>query len=67
MDMEELIRIGAHREGTDPEIDAAIRFIKPANQFLGQAKKEATPSPESFAGLYQILGDAGINVDIPKG
>lgn len=67
MDMEELIRIGAYREGTDAEIDAAIRFIKPANQFLGQAKKEATPSPESFAGLYQILGDAGINVDIPKG
>lgn len=67
MDMEELIRIGAYREGTDPEIDAAIRFIKPANKFLGQNKKEATPTPESFAGIYQILGDAGIQVDLPKG
>ncbi|MGI3170945.1 flagellar protein export ATPase FliI [Pseudooceanicola sp. C21-150M6] len=65
-DMEELIRIGAYRSGTDADVDAAIRFAKPAEAFLSQAKKETTPSEESFAKLYELLGNAGISVEVGK-
>lgn len=65
-DMEELIRIGAYREGSDPEIDAAIRFARPAENFLTQAKKESTSSEQAFAKLYELLGHAGIEVETPK-
>ncbi len=65
-DMEELIRIGAYREGTDPEIDAAIRFARPAEEFLTQGKKEVMNSEQTFAQLYELLGNAGIEVTVPK-
>ncbi|OWU83171.1 ATP synthase [Oceanicola sp. 22II-s10i] len=64
-DMEELIRIGAYREGTDAEVDSAIRFNGPADTFLTQGKREASPSGESFLGIHQCLTGAGIKVDIP--
>lgn len=65
-DMEELIRIGAYREGTDPDIDAAIRFAKLAEEFLSQQKKESTPSDQAFARLFELLSDAGIEVALPR-
>ena len=65
-DMEELIRIGAYREGTDPEIDAAIRFARPAEEFLSQAKRDFMTSEQTFAQLYELLGHAGIPVETPK-
>ena len=65
-DMEELIRIGAYREGTNAEIDAAIRFAKPAEAFLSQTKKESTTSEQAFAKLYELLGHAGIEVEAPQ-
>ena len=33
-DMEELIRLGAYRAGTSPEVDEAIRLHKPLEDFL---------------------------------
>lgn len=65
-DMEELIRIGAYREGTDKEIDAAIRFARPAEEFLTQSKKEAMTSEQTFAELFELLGNAGIEVEVAK-
>ena len=65
-DMEELIRIGAYREGTDKEIDAAIRFARPAEEFLSQGKKDSMTSEQTFAELYELLGHAGIEVEAPK-
>lgn len=63
-DMEDLIRVGAYKPGTDPEIDAAAAFHKVADAFLAQRKSETLPSDQSFAELFKMLLDAGINVPI---
>ncbi len=55
--MEELIRIGAYRAGTDPAIDRAIRLNAPIEAFLRQDKEEATSLDDSFAALGAILGE----------
>ena len=57
--MEELIRLGAYRRGTDPEVDRAIVFSEAAETFLRQGRGEATPAAESFAGLARLLDEAG--------
>ena len=41
-DMEELIRLGAYRPGSSPEVDEAIRLHGPLEAFLAQDKEEAT-------------------------
>ena len=41
-DMEELIRLGAYRPGSSAEVDEAIRLHGPLEEFLAQAKDEAT-------------------------
>jgi flagellum-specific ATP synthase len=50
-DMEELIRLGAYRKGTNPEVDAAIFYNDMLEQFLAQDKNER----ESLAGGYEKL------------
>src|SRR5262245_60400918 len=55
-DMEELIRLGAYRAGSSPEVDEAIRLHEPLEAFLRQAKDESASLPEGYAGLAQILG-----------
>jgi flagellum-specific ATP synthase len=54
-DMEELIRLGAYRAGTSPEIDEAIRLHKPIEDFLAQGKEEATSLAEGYRRLDEIL------------
>jgi flagellum-specific ATP synthase len=54
-DMEELIRLGAYRAGSSPEVDEAIRLHRPFEQFLAQGKEEATGLAEGYAWLEQIL------------
>ena len=61
-DMEELIRVGAYTPGSDPETDAAIRFFEAANQFLSQTRGATMRAEQSFAELYRMLLDAGIDV-----
>jgi flagellum-specific ATP synthase len=56
--MEELIRIGAYRMGSDAEVDRAIALNPALEAFLTQGKDETTPLAEAFAGLQAILGDA---------
>ncbi len=63
-DMEDLIRVGAYKPGTDPEIDAAAQFHKVADAFLAQRKSEKLPSDQSFAELFRMLLEAGIDVPI---
>ena len=54
-DMEELIRLGAYRPGSDPLVDEAI-FYQPAfDSFLGQRKDEATDMETGYAMLANIL------------
>ena len=55
-DMEELIRIGAYREGSNPEVDEAIRLYPDLEAFLGQDKDESCSLEDGYAQLGQILG-----------
>ncbi len=55
-DMEELIRLGAYRAGSSPEVDEAIRLHEPLEDFLRQAKDEVTGLAEGYGQLAQILG-----------
>jgi len=54
-DMEELIRLGAYRMGTSPEVDEAIRLHRPLEDFLTQGKEEATSLAEGYRRLEEIL------------
>jgi flagellum-specific ATP synthase len=57
-DMEELIRLGAYRSGTSPEVDEAIRLHKPLEDFLAQGKEDATSLAEGYRRLAQIVAAA---------
>jgi flagellum-specific ATP synthase len=57
-DMEELIRLGAYRPGSSAEVDEAIGFHKPLEDFLRQMKDEATSLAEGYERLEQILAGA---------
>ncbi|HYF55384.1 MAG TPA: flagellar protein export ATPase FliI [Salinarimonas sp.] len=55
-DMEELIRLGAYRQGSSAEVDEAIALMPALDAFLGQRKDEATPLPEGYRRLAGIVG-----------
>ena len=54
-DMEELIRLGAYRAGSSPEVDEAIRLHTPLEAFLSQRKDEVTGLTEGYQRLQKIL------------
>ena len=54
-DMAELIRLGAYRQGTDPEVDQAIHYNGPLEEFLNQRKGEHTDLASCYALLAQVL------------
>ncbi len=54
-DMEELIRLGAYRAGSSPEVDEAIRLHDPLEAFLRQAKDEKSSLDDGYRQLAQIL------------
>ncbi len=54
-DMEELIRIGAYRSGSDPLVDRAIALNPALEDFLAQTKAESTPLDLAFAQLESAL------------
>jgi flagellum-specific ATP synthase len=53
--MAELIRLGAYKAGSDPEIDRAIRLYPAFEKFLTQGKGEKTSLAEGYRGLAGIL------------
>jgi flagellum-specific ATP synthase len=55
-DMEELIRLGAYTQGSNPVVDRAVSLNEPLEAFLGQLKDEAADIPSTFAMLAEILG-----------
>ena len=57
-DMAELIRLGAYRKGTDPEVDEAIRLYPRLEAFLAQGKDERSTLAEAYAALAEILSGA---------
>ncbi|GLQ05840.1 flagellar protein export ATPase FliI [Sneathiella chinensis] len=54
-DMAEMIRLGAYRVGTDPQVDAAIFYSPMLEQFMTQRKNESTSLEECYAELARIL------------
>lgn len=59
-DMEELIKIGAYKEGTNPKVDVAMRFYEQAHVYLNQNKDQVETNYESFQSLFTILENSGI-------
>jgi flagellum-specific ATP synthase len=55
-DMEELIRLGAYRQGSSAEVDEAITLHEPLEAFLRQAKDEVSNLGEGYQRLEQIVG-----------
>ena len=58
-DMAELIRLGAYKTGTNPEVDNAVALHPKLEAFLAQKKDEQAGLSESYAALSDILGSAG--------
>ena len=56
-DMEELIRLGAYRQGSDPNVDLAIALNEPLEAYLSQRKGEATSLAEGYKMLEAIVAD----------
>jgi flagellum-specific ATP synthase len=54
-DMEELIRLGAYRPGSDAKVDEAMRYQPLLEAFLSQSKDETTSLSEGYEQLAQIL------------
>ncbi|HMN50491.1 MAG TPA: flagellar protein export ATPase FliI [Xanthobacteraceae bacterium] len=57
-DMEELIRLGAYRQGSSPEVDEAIRLNPALETFLSQGKEEKTNLGDGYRALAQIVASA---------
>src|ERR1700758_403652 len=55
-DMEELIRLGAYRQGSSPEVDESIKLHEPLEAFLRQAKDEVSNLGDGYRQLEQIVG-----------
>ena len=54
-DMAELIRLGAYRGGTNPEVDRAIALYPQLEAFMTQQKDERTSLADGYANLSKIL------------
>jgi flagellum-specific ATP synthase len=54
-DMAELIRLGAYRRGSDPQIDEAILFHEPLEHFLSQDRHERAQLADGYQELAEIL------------
>jgi flagellum-specific ATP synthase len=57
-DMEELIRLGAYRKGSDPQVDRAIALYPALEAFLGQQREERTSIADGYTMLEAILEKA---------
>jgi flagellum-specific ATP synthase len=56
-DMAELIRLGAYKTGSNPQVDNAIRLNPALEAFLAQKKDERATFAESYCELERILGE----------
>jgi flagellum-specific ATP synthase len=56
--MAELIRLGAYRRGTDPEVDRAMHFYPQLEAFITQREHESANLEEGYELLAKVLGIA---------
>lgn len=54
-DMEEMIRLGAYRLGSNPDVDASIEYNPALEEYLGQWKDDKTSLEEGYSQLKAIL------------
>jgi flagellum-specific ATP synthase len=54
-DMAEMIRLGAYKKGSNPEVDEAIFYYPKLEKFLSQAPKEFTDMASCYKQLAEIL------------
>ncbi len=54
--MAELIRLGAYRRGTDPEVDRAMHFYPQLESFITQREHESANLGEGYELLAKVLG-----------
>jgi flagellum-specific ATP synthase len=54
-DMADMVRLGAYRPGSDPEVDEAVRLAPRIEALLAQDKDEAESPEAAFAALAAIL------------
>ena len=54
-DMAELIRLGAYRRGSDPNVDEAVHFYPALDEFLRQRKSEHTDLASCYVVLAKVL------------
>jgi flagellum-specific ATP synthase len=57
-DMEELIRLGAYRKGSDPLVDTAIGIHPALESFLSQQREERTTIADGHGMLEAIVEKA---------
>jgi len=55
-DAEDLISVGAYKNGSSPKIDKAIKLIEPINQFLAQGISEGEEFNDTLNRMIAILG-----------
>lgn len=65
--MAELIRLGAYRRGTDPEVDRAMQFHPQLEAFLSQREHESTSLAEGYEILAKVMGVEPPTPPVPKG
>jgi flagellum-specific ATP synthase len=53
-DAEELVNIGAYREGSNPRIDRALELIGPLRAFLRQQVNDVAPNLDSLTALAEL-------------
>lgn len=61
-DMEELIRLGAYRKGSDPKVDRAIAINPKLEAFLSQQREETSTIEEGYERLREIIAAADVEV-----
>ncbi len=54
--MAELIRLGAYRRGTDPDVDRAMHYYPQLETFITQREHEAATLAEGYQQLGKVLG-----------
>jgi flagellum-specific ATP synthase len=62
-DMEELIRLGAYRRGSDPKVDRAIAINPALEVFLSQQREERTSIADGYVMLEAIVEKAEVEPD----
>ena len=65
-DMEDRIRVGAYKPGSDPDTDNAIQFFEQADPYLSQGRADKVTSEQAFVDVFRMLLEAGIDVDLPS-